>query len=102
MIGIKYYISNDSYELLSFIKKNGFVEYKDTTYSTLDEFKKSEDFGILSEHDFKSRNHNGTFYLIHELLKYKLVMRNKKTWNPTFVLTNMGEKVLKEHEIILV
>jgi predicted CopG family antitoxin len=88
-------ISDESYELLIKIKKEGYAEYRDKQFETLEDFIKSE---AHKEHNktvewFLSRNFDGTLKHIPELLKHGLIHFDDLCWNDTYVLTILGKKV---------
>lgn len=94
MIEIKFEISNEAYNLLYKIKEEGNVEYRDTEYETLEDFRKSDNTS-MSVDSYLSRNAGGTFYLIDELLKYNLIDNNYDAWHLTYVLTEFGKEITK-------
>ena len=59
-------------KLLLFIKEKGYAEYRDHNYDTLQEYLQDP---VVKKGDkeyqtkrFLARNHNGTYYLVGELL----------------------------------
>lgn len=92
---ITFNISEEAFELLNSIKKSGYAEYRDTKYETLEDFKNSNDKNYQSEESFLARNHNGTYYLVEELLKYNLIDSSEDAWHVTYVLTDFGKQVTK-------
>ena len=90
-------ISEEAYQLLLSIKKDRFAEYRDTHFNTLEDFMNG---GMRQEWQtesyFMSRNYNGTYYLIDELLKYNLVDHVEDCWHQTFELTNFGQEMVSQ------
>ena len=92
-------ISDEAFELLKNISKRVYVEYRDHKYETLKDFLKSDEhlvFGKTSKW-FMSRNFNGTYHLIDELLKHNLVDYFEDSWHLSFSITEVGEKILKNN-----
>lgn len=96
---IEFEISEESFDLLKRLEKEKYLEYRDTEYLNIDEFKDSEEFksGLRSIQWFMNRNSDGTYYLIEELLKHNLVDCDDWAWHQTYVLTDFGKEVLKNH-----
>jgi len=92
-------ISDDAFELLK-DNRNKYLEYRDSEYETLEDFKKSDLFTALgkTEEWFLSRNSNGTLYLIKELEKYDLVDTCLNSWHSTFYVTELGKKFIEQNE----
>lgn len=95
---LNFSISKEAYDLLLKIGNNGAAEYRDTRYSTLEEFKNSDLYkdGLRSEQSFLDRNYGGTYYLIDELEKYNLVESDGQSWHLTFVLTGFGKEMIQK------
>lgn len=71
---ITFEISEEAYQLLLSIKKDGYAEYRDTRC-------------------------NSTYYLIGELQKYNLVENNMDSWYPTYILTDFGKDMVSKETI---
>jgi hypothetical protein len=96
-------ISDAAFELLKKIHNIGYAEYRDPEYSSIEEFKKSEDYkkSDRSVEWFKHRNFDGTLYLIYELCRYNLVENDFDAWNKTFKISGLGEELLGQKEEFL-
>jgi len=96
MVKLSFEISDEAFDLL---KKfgDGHAEYRDTEYSTLEDFKKSETFThkVRDEQWFLKRNFNGTYHLIPELTKYGLVELDYDSWHKTYFVSDFGKEILK-------
>ena len=92
-IEIKIEISDAAFELLKRLKKEGSLEYKDSEYISLDEYRK---YNSGDEERFLSRNSDGTLYLMEELLEHDLVDCDINR-GLTFTLTELGENVLQKY-----
>ena len=96
-------ISDAAFELLKEIEKNGYAEYRDREYPTIEDFKNSEEYknGTRDVEWFKGRNFGGTYYLIHELTRYNLVDNNYEAWHLTFETTDIGKELIgQKYEFI--
>ena len=71
---ITFEISEEAYQLLLSIKKDGYAEYRNTRC-------------------------NSTYYLIGELQKYNLVENNMDSWYPTYILTDFGKDMVSKETI---
>lgn len=71
---ITFEISEEAYQLLLSIKKDGYAEYRNTLC-------------------------NSTYYLIGELQKYNLVENNMDSWYPTYILTDFGKDMVSKETI---
>lgn len=91
-------IKEEAFQLLLSIKKNGYAEYRDPRYKNLEEFKNGKD-NYMSEESFLDRNHNGTYYLIEELLKYNLVDSDGESWHITYILTDFGKEIVSQSSL---
>jgi len=96
---LSFTLSDEAFELLKTIEKQGYVEYRDAEYDTLEDFLNSD----LSKNEirtaewFLSRNANGTYYLIPELYKYNLIEDDDMSWHLTYRLSNLGAEILKQN-----
>lgn len=90
-------ISDDAYDLLGNIHKNGCAEYKDTDIPSINSFMSSDEYtnGNKTVDWYKKRNFGGTYYLTEELLKYNLIYTYLDTWHTTFKVTEFGKEVLQ-------
>lgn len=98
---IEFQISDEAFDLLVRLKRQKYLEYRDTEYSNLNEFKNSEEFksGLRSTECFLNRNSDGTYHLIDELVKYNLVDVDGMSWHITYTLTDFGKEVLEKNQI---
>lgn len=92
--------SNEEVQLLKDINKEGYAEYRDPEYETVQDFVASPDFqsNTRTVESFKARNFNGTYHLIDKLLKHSLIQMDDMGWHTTFVMTDDGKAVLTEWE----
>lgn len=86
-------ISDEAYNLLLSIQKEGYAEYRDTRWESLEDFR-ADDETWRSEDNFLERNHGGTYYLTGELLKYNLIDHVEDSWHITYKLTGFGEEMI--------
>lgn len=100
---IEFEISEEAYELLKRLDK-GHAEYRDSEYATVEQFKKSSLFEHLNEEEaiklFLDRNTGGTYYLIPELEMNGLVEMDTDCWHETYVITDLGKRILHKVEIL--
>jgi hypothetical protein len=88
-------ISDEAYDLLLKIKKEGYAEYRDTQFETLDDFINSDLYTVQNKSVdwYMSRNFDGTHKFIPELLRYGLIKFDEMSWHDAYVLTLLGNKV---------
>jgi hypothetical protein len=88
-------ISDEAYNLLLSIQKEGYAEYRDTHWESLEDFRTDKDkTEWRSEEHFLSRNHGGTYHLTGELLKYNLIDNIVDAWHITYELTDFAKEML--------
>ena len=75
---ITFEISEEAYQILLSIKKDGYAEYRNTRYDD---------------------RYDDTYYLIGELQKYNLVENNMDSWYPTYILTDFGKEMVSKETI---
>lgn len=93
-------ISDKSIELLKRIKEHkGWVEFKDAQFDSLEEYKQTDAFkaGIDTEQRFFNRNFCEQKDL-KELICAQFIEHNMDSWTLTYVLTDLGKKVLDNLE----
>jgi hypothetical protein len=97
---IAFEISDSHFDLLKKIDNEKFVEYRDTEYETLEEFKDSDVFknGLKDENWFLKRNGDGTYHLTSELESYGLIESDGDSWHLTYILTEFGKKVVNDNK----
>jgi hypothetical protein len=95
---ITFEISNEAFDLLVSMKEK-YAEYRDTEYLTLKDFTEKEERNKLDIERFLNRNHNGTYYLISELLNYNLVEDYENSWHQTYKLSDFGKTVTEKEYI---
>lgn len=95
---LTFQISDDAYNLLVKIDKEGYAEYRDTEYKTLKEFVDKNDVAEKTVDWFMARNFDGTFEHIPELHRLGLIEFDHNSWHDTYVLTILGKQVLKNVE----
>lgn len=96
---ISFEISDEAFDLLIKIGEAGCAEYRDHEHNTVDEFKTSSDFLVHGRtlEWFLSRNFNGSYYILEELLTYNLVDNDNDSWHLTYQLTTFGKDIYKRH-----
>ena len=88
-------ISDEAYTLLLSIQKEGYAEYRDQRWESLEDFQQNKgDYHNQTDNYFLNRNHGGTFYLIGELLKYNLLDDVEESWHLTYELSDFGKEML--------
>jgi hypothetical protein len=92
-------ISDEAYALLLSIQKEGYAEYRDTRWESLEDFRADDETGFRSEDSFLKRNHGGTYYLTSELLKYNLIDHVEDSWHITYELTDFAKEMLSLQNI---
>jgi len=98
---IEFEISDKSFELLKAIEKEGQVEFRDSEYESLEEFKKSKEFnseesGFRTEKWFKNRNFCDLKDL-YELREHDLIDLNYMSWHQTYLVTERGKEIIKKY-----
>ena len=95
---LTFQISDEAYNLLSEIEKARTVEYRDTEYQTLEQFKTSFEYknGLRTEESFLNRNFGGTYHLIHELYNNDLVELVVDAWHQTYFVSSLGKQILNQ------
>jgi hypothetical protein len=93
MVEFRFKISDEAFNLLLIISKEGYVEYRDTEYETIEEFEKSGNVS-MNLNSFKSRNCNGTLYLIPELYKYNFICDVEDAWHISYRISDLGKSLL--------
>lgn len=90
-------LSDAAFELLKGIGREGYAEYRDTEYNTLEDFQDSVAAITSAKTDqwFLNRNSNGTYHLIPELCNNHLIESDDMAWHSTYRLSNFGKKLLK-------
>jgi len=96
---ISFEISDESFDLLIKIGEAGQAEYRDPILESVDVFKISDEFLVHGKtlEWFLSRNFNGSYYLLGELIKYDLVDHVEDSWNLAYELTSFGKDIYKKH-----
>lgn len=91
-------ISDVAFELLEKIQENGYAEYRDPEYESIERFRcNKRESDNLTEEQFLARNFGGTYNLIPELLKFNLVESDTMAWHSTYRITNIGQAILKQN-----
>ena len=91
---ITFEISEEAYQLLLSIKKDGYAEYRNTRYAN-PKGKINKRIVLNSSDDEESNS----YYLIGELQKYNLVENNMDSWYPTYILTDFGKEMVSKETI---
>lgn len=93
-------ISDEAYSLLLSIQKEGYAEYRDINWKSLEDFRADKDItDWRSEDHFLSRNHGGTYHLTGELLKHNLIEDVEDSWHITYKLSDFAEELLSLQNI---
>ena len=92
---LTFQITDEAFELMKKIGR-GSAEYRDSEWSTLEEFKKSDVYNThgKTEEWFLNRNFGGTYHLIDELYKYGLVDSDGESWHMTYILTDFAKELM--------
>lgn len=91
-------LTEKEFDLLQHIAKEGYAEYRDTEFETLEEFRKKVKY-VMNEEQFLARNTNGTYHLIETLRKFNLIQHVDMAWHTTFELSEFGKLVLTYNNI---
>lgn len=94
-LNIEIELSEAAFDLLKYIGSNGYAEYRDTKYPSLERFKSVGEYDMTPE-QFLGRNSGGTYYLIDPLLENHLVESDDMAWHTTYRLTNFGKQIYDE------
>ena len=91
-------ISYQSYHLLKEIEKARCAEFRDPEYSSIEEFRESEEFksGLRTEEWFKARNFCD-YKDLTELIENDLIDIDVMSWHLTYCVSEFGKKILKEN-----
>lgn len=93
-------ISDEAYALLLSIQKEGYAEYRDTRWESLEDFRADDDkTKWRSEEHFLERNHGGTYYITGELLNYNLIDNVEDYWHISYKLTDFAKEMLSLQNI---
>lgn len=88
------------YDLLHHIAEKRCVEYQDTEFETVEEFrKKVKPAHAMTEEQFLERNNDGSYHLTKRLYEFNLIQRVDLAWHTTFKLSEFGKSVLIFNEI---
>jgi hypothetical protein len=88
-------ISDDAWKLLLSIQKEGYAEYRDHHYNTLEEYLQDHPGDLeYQTKRFLARNHGGTYYLVGELLKYNLIEDVEDSWHITYKVTKFAKELI--------
>lgn len=97
-------ISDEAYALLLSIQKEGYAEYRDTNFASLEDYlsyyedyEEINNFRPTSKNSiqrFLVRNHRGTYHLTGDLLKYNLIDHVEDSWHITYKLTDFAKEIL--------
>ncbi len=92
-------ISDKAIDILKQIKKAGQAEFRDSQYESLEAYKESYGFkqGINTEKHYWTRN----FCQLKDLKELEcagFIEHNLDSWHITFVVTELGDKVLNSLE----
>lgn len=95
-------ITDKEYEYLLKLEREGYAEYRDSSFETLEDFKKSNLFidNVRSVDWFLSRNFDGTYQLTDNLFNLNLIKLDNDSWHTTFVLSEFGKNLLKNDNTI--
>ena len=90
-------LNQEEIALLKKCLEKGYLEYRDSEFSTVEEFQKSEIFQPQSW--YLIRNENGTLSLAEELAKVGFLQTDDLAWHLTYIITEKGKKVLEDEEV---
>ena len=94
MVEFRFKISDEAFDLLLTINKEGYIEYRDCEYETVEEFENSVN-KTMTLKSFNSRNCNGTLYLIPELYKYNFIRDVEDAWHRSYEMSDVGKSLLE-------
>lgn len=89
-----YEISDEAFNFLTSLK-NGYAEYRDREYSTLEEFQK-DNKSNRSDAWFLSRNANGTYKIAIDLYSLGFLEDVEDAWHVTYKLSDLGEEAIQQ------
>ncbi len=92
-------LTQEEYDLLLHIAKEGYAEYRDPEFETLKDWDSSiRNEGFKDEY-FLDRNTNGTYHLTQRLYELRLIQVVDMAWHTTYELSEFGKLVLIANEI---
>lgn len=93
-------ISEEAFKLLLDIDKADLAEYRDTEYSSLEDFleNRSVDEENETEEWFLNRNFNGTYYMIYELAEAELIDLQYLCYFITYTVSDKGREIIEQNE----
>lgn len=96
MVEFRFKISDEAFKLLLKMNNDGYAEYCDTIYETIDAFIEASEvkYEYMTLESFKARNCGGTYYLIEELLDYNLVCDVVYAWHTTYKISDIGKELI--------
>ena len=99
-IKIEYEIPMECWAFLIIISDGRQVEYRDPEYETVEDYKNDDKLYPTNSMilNFLSRNSNGTYYLIGDLLKYNFVEPVDMAWHETYQISELGLQVVKTNQ----
>lgn len=95
-------VSDEEYDFLLKLQKEGYAEFRDVEYSTLDEFKNSSNYKdeIRTVDWFLSRNFDGTYHMTNKLYDMGLICYEEMSWHTTFILTKFAKDLFKNDKSV--
>ena len=88
-------LTDEEFRLLLHIAEEGYAEYRDTEFETVEEFrKKVKPAHAMNELQYLGRNTNGTYHLIENLIRFNLIQHVDMAWHTTFELSEFGKLLL--------
>ncbi len=91
-------ISDKAYELLKSLSEEGYLEYRDTLYETVEDFETLYE-GPNDKEWFLNRNNGGTLEQATELFNVGLLKESELAWHLTYQLSRMGIIVKRQNNI---
>lgn len=89
-------LSQEEFDFLKKIERDGWVEYRDPEFVSVDDFKLQGGLDKDVER-FMERNADGTYYLILNLLKSRMVENGVDSWHLTYKLSPLGKMLLEQN-----
>ena len=90
-------LEQDELDLLQKINTCGYVEYKDTEWESIHEFKLYNDEDFRTPEWYLKRNFNGTLLTAYKLARKKLLKSDGASWHLTYKVSELGRSLLEQN-----
>ena len=98
-LAFEFELSEEAFDLLASIDENTYLEYRDTEFETLEEFRSRPAKIKMSEPLYLVRNSSGTLKQAHELLELGFLNSDERAWHTTYRLSELGKQVKEFNNI---